>query len=316
MHFLDGKCNQWIDHALFALVKDMITHYEDWHSKQSVRLESPDLLGQQWWEIMANAQKITCNSIQDFGDSAQFHITSLSHPREYHVVDLHWPTCDCKDFPQILFCKHITAIYVHFPNLNPWEKGGITAVPECAQLDTLPRCLLEGGESVQTLSQRLFSLSQKLTSESGALNLVVIEAFQSANYSLVTAIASMEGNSALLEKDVIAPNQKSWPETAQRMGTKKVPKPWCLPEEHGLTECSIGVVKGKHKHLHNDPYAGGERSGKCAKPDAVSRAACHVPTPSPVAPSPATSSPIAGPPHMPPHSAFLSYFGQSSYTVQ
>ena len=174
---------------------------------------------------MANAQKITHDSIQDFGDLAQFHITSLSRPEEYHVEDLHQPTCDCEDFPQILFCKHIAAIYIHFPNLNLGEKGGITAVPKCAQLKTLPRCLSGGGESVQTLSQKLFSLSQKLTSESGALNPVVMEAFRLANYSLATAIALMKGNSTLPKKDVIVPNQKFWPETAQHMGIKKVPKP-------------------------------------------------------------------------------------------
>ena len=55
MHFLDGKCNQQINYALFALVKDMVTHYEDWHSRQSVGLEGPDLLGQRQQEIMANA---------------------------------------------------------------------------------------------------------------------------------------------------------------------------------------------------------------------------------------------------------------------
>ena len=282
----------------------MVTHYEDRHSRQSVGLEGPDLLGQRRREIMASAEKITRDSIQDFGDSAQFHIASLSHPGEYHVVDLHWPTCNCEDFPWILFCKHIAAIYVHFPHLNPGEKGSPT-VPERIQPGTLPRSVLEGGESVQTLSQRLFSLSQKLTSESGTPNPVVIEVFRSANYSLATAIASMEGNSALPEKDVIAPNQKSWPETARRMGTKRVPKPRCPPDEHGLTERSIGVVKGKHKRLHNDPYAGGERSGKRAKPDAVSRAARRAPTPSPAALSPAAPFPTAGPSHVPPHSAFF-----------
>ena len=198
MHFLDGKCNWWINYALFALVKDMVTHYEDRHLRQSVGLEGPDLLGQQWQEIIANAQKITHDSIQDFGDLAQFHIAFLSCSEEYYVVDLLWLTCNCENFPQILFCKHIVAIYVHFPNFNSREKGGITAVSECAQLDTLPRCLPGGGESMQTLSQRLFSLSQKLTSELGALN--------PANYSLVMTIASMKGNSTLPEKDIIAPN--------------------------------------------------------------------------------------------------------------
>jgi hypothetical protein len=275
----------------------MTIHYEDRHARQSVGLEGPDLVGQRRREITASAEKITRDSIQDFGDSAQFHIASLSCPGEYHVVDLHRPTCDCEDFPRILFCKHIAAIYVHFPHLNPGEKRNLLSVPERVQEGAPPQRVLGGGVSVQTLSQEIFSLSQRLTSESGDPNPAVIEAFRAAKYSLTTAIASMEGNSALPEKDVIAPNQKSWPETARRMGAKKVPRPR-LPEERGLTERSLGAVKGKRKRLHNDPYAGGERSGKRAKPDAVSRAA-RARAPPPAARPPHVPSPDARPPHAP-----------------
>ena len=48
---------------------------------------------------------------------------------------------------------------------------------------------------------------------------------------------------------------------------------WCLLDEIGLTKHSLGAVRGKQKCLHNDPYAGGERSGKCAKLDALFQAA-------------------------------------------
>jgi len=53
----------------------------------------------------------------------------------------------------------------------------------------------------------------------------------------------MEGRNTLPEKDVIAPNQKSWPETANRMGARKNPRPQGLPGEHRLTERSIGAVR-------------------------------------------------------------------------
>ena len=46
----------------------------------------------------------------------------------------------------------------------------------------------------------------------------------------------------------ISPNQHSWPETVKVMGAP---------------------VKTKRKSTHTDPYAGDERSGKKAKPDAV-----------------------------------------------
>ena len=94
------------------------------------------------------------------------------------------------------------------------------------------------------------------------------------------------------EKDFIAPNQKSWTETAERMGVKRgAAKRKCLPEERGITAQSIGVAKGKRRRVHNDPYAGGERSGKRAKPGATSAAAnaharaCAIP-PSATAPTP------------------------------
>ena len=160
---------------------------------------------------------------------------------------------------------------------------------------------------MQSLSQDVFSLSQMLTSrQESAPNPAIIEAFRSAKYSLTTAIGSLDGKAALPEKENIAPNQKSWPETAERMGAKKIPRCPCLADEHGLTERSIGAVKGKRKHIHNDPYAGGERSGKRAKPDARARAPSPLNTHFPDA-SPNTSSPITCPPGMPPPTFFPSF---------
>ena len=57
------------------------------------------------------------------------------------------------------------------------------------------------------------------------------------------------------------------------MGTRNAPRCQCLPDEQGLTERSVGAIKGKRKRLHEDPYAGGERSGKRAKPDTRSQTA-------------------------------------------
>ena len=38
-------------------------------------------------------------------------------------------------------------------------------------------------------------------------------------------------------------------------------------------EQSIGIAKGKRRRVHEDPYAGGERSGKHVKPNALSAVA-------------------------------------------
>jgi hypothetical protein len=104
----------------------------------------------------------------------------------------------------------------------------------------------------------------------------VMEAIHLAKYSLSAlsaAIALTEEVSALLERDRIVPNQKSWPETAKCMGVKWAPKCKWLPEGREISKQSISVTKGKKQHLHQDPYAGGEQSGKHAKPDMLSTVA-------------------------------------------
>ena len=165
----------------------------------------------------------------------------------------------------------------------------------------LPHPIMSQGEgSLCSHSLKMSSfLSQMLTSrQESAPNLAIIEAFRSAKYSLTTAITSLDGKAALPEKENIAPNQKSWPETAKCMGTKKIPRCPCLADEHGLTEHSIGAIKGKHKHIHNDPYAGEECSGEHAKPNACARA------PSPLNTHFPDTSPITCPPGMPPPTFF------------
>ena len=59
----------------------------------------------------------------------------------------------------------------------------------------------------------------------------------------MAAISSTQEPCALPDKDVIAPNQKTWTETATRMGVKRVPKQKRLPEGRGLTERCIGVTR-------------------------------------------------------------------------
>ena len=86
------------------------------------------------------------------------------------------------------------------------------------------------------------------------------------------------------------------------MGVRKAPK-----RKHGPTNVSmntekcIGAVKSKRARKYGDLYAAGERSGKCAKPDAISTAAneharAAVPPPPPLCMppvAPAHASPSA-----------------------
>ena len=99
--------------------------------------------------------------------------------------------------------------------------------PEHAQRAAPPQHASKGGGSLQSLTQDIFLLSQALTLRHVDItNLAVVEAFRSVKYSLATAITSMEGKHALPEKDIIAPNQRSWPETAKCMGARNTPRRW------------------------------------------------------------------------------------------
>jgi len=130
------------------------------------------------------------------------------------------------------------------------------------------------------LSQTLAAMQAARSTEStAAQSIAVIEAAHSAKYSLTAAIMATQGNNPLPNPDIIAQNHKSWMETAKQMGVaKKLSKHPHPAEDSGLTARSIGVVKGKRRRIHNDPYAGGERSGKRAKPDAPSTANVAPPT--------------------------------------
>ena len=83
--------------------------------------------------------------------------------------------------------------------------------------------------------------------------------------------ATAAGGSHLPEKENIGPNQRSWPETAARMGVKRGNKS-SGKVDSTLTAQHIGEPNRK-RTADGDPYGAGEQSGKRAKPDAHSAAA-------------------------------------------
>lgn len=253
---------------MYTLSTGMVPYYQNRQARQDIGLEGPDLAGQRRREILASARHVPIDSILQF-DLVQFHVASQSRPGAYYAINLHREICDCPDFPRARFCKHIAAIYVHFPHLSP-DKIPSNVSHKAAHLQEQPVCRPETSESLQSLSQEITALCGQVNRS--APSPAVMEAARSAKYILSSAIA---GNRAFPDKEQIPPNQKSWPETAERMGVKRAPKRKRLPEERGQTERSIGPIKGKRQRrlIDDDPYAGGERSGKRAKSDAMSAAA-------------------------------------------
>jgi len=100
-------------------------------------------------------------------------------------------------------------------NTDSVSKSGSTSAPEATLL-----------KEILTLTRKIILLSQNLATKKidQSHYPVVIEAIWSTKYSLVVADASVEGTSALLNKEFIVPNQKSWSKTAACMGVKWPPK--------------------------------------------------------------------------------------------
>jgi hypothetical protein len=167
-------------------------------------------------QILTSAKDISPNSILQF-DQVQFHVASQSCPGKYYMIDLQQSTCNCAGFPRVWFCKHIAAIYVHFPHLSP-EGISESLLTEDITPSCQPECASSQEDSLQNLTQDIAALSHTLTSLSSSL--AILEAACLAKYMLVAAIASTQGSSTLPEKDVIVPNQKSWTEMAEQMGIK------------------------------------------------------------------------------------------------
>ncbi len=155
-------------------------------------------------QILTSTKDIPWDSILQF-NHIQFHITSQSLPGAYYTIDLHQLMCDCTDFPRVRFCKHIAAIYAHFPHLSP-EGISESLLTEDITPSCQPECASSQEDSLQTLTQDIAALSHTLASSS--LSLAILKATHLAKYTLMAAITSIQGLNALPEKDVITPNQK------------------------------------------------------------------------------------------------------------
>ena len=306
-HYLGGKHNRRVDYIIKTLVKKFVPDFEIRHEWQTVRLEGWDLESKRRQQILASAKTFPLDSIHQVNDT-EFFVASQSYPDHHYMIDLSDSTydCDCDDFPRIQFCKHIAAVNVHFPKycpeLFPEPEGSSSSdIPEHMRTQDLPKSAPESDadeervtllKDINTLYQQLTALSDDATPDLEALKLV--------KHSLNAAIALANGSRALPEKDDFNPNQKTWAGTVERMGAQKAPKRKPGPVGENTTERCIGAVKGKRRKYSN-PYAAGERSGKCAKPDAVSATAneharAHLTVPAPPPPCAAVLAPARATP--------------------
>jgi hypothetical protein len=277
--WLEGKRNRRVDHLIHTLVTEFLPDIEFRHKRQTLGMEGLNLAEKRRRQILKRAPKTPIAKIQKI-DDLHFKVQSSNTNRIYQI-NLDTKTCDCSDFPRIRLCKHIAAV-VHFfggadlgpqPPGNPSAGASESVVPNSpAQQDGnvddgAAASVISAANDIIYLSQELISKAPHDARLAKSLNSI-----RSRLRALMLS-ATATGDDSLPEKENIGPNQRSWPETAARMGVKRANKSRGKGKvDSALTAQHIGEPNRK-RAADDDPYGAGEQSGKRAKPDARSAAA-------------------------------------------
>ena len=224
---MEGKWNRCLDHLIYVLVEKAIPYFRARHHRQHLGFEGPD--------------------------PSTFHVKSQSIQNFSSDVDLVSYHCNCLSFPLVNFCKHISAVQLHFPKT-------IAFVPETSLSGYAQHVDEDGNEEIisnkhsknDNNSNEIVQIASKLQELANQLLFdppgEITDELWDLGEHLNTVNDSLGPSKPLLPwKKQVAPNQHSWTETASIMGAK---------------------VKGKCARTHTDLYAGGERSGKKVRPDA------------------------------------------------
>jgi len=297
---------------MHTLVENFLPDFKFTHLWQLAGIKGPNLEASRRLQIEAAARNMSPDSIHHLGGT-KFNVTSQSCPGHHYPIDLSTSACICEDFPRIRFCKHIAAIHEHFPPLTS-KRSSHSKIPECVRVPAPAPAQPQGPqrasepeeiESVDILLKDINALCQQLSTLSDR-STPDLKALKHIKYSLKGVIASANGSQPLPKKDIFNPNQKTWAEMAQRMGARKPPKRKHSPANENNAERCIGAAKGKCACKYTDLYAGGERLGKHAKPDAVSATAnerAHAAMPAVPMYAPPHACPVLAPAHASPSAA-------------
>jgi hypothetical protein len=274
-----------MDHLIHMLVKEYLPEIEHRHKRQTLGMEGPNLGEKRRYQILTRAPETPLAKIKKI-DDLHFEVQSSSSVKCYQV-DLSTKFCNCIDFPNISLCKHIAAV-VHFfggADLGPQPPRNGSGSDRSATSDSAEN--KSPGQpvghsadddaraaSIQRRTNNIISLSHRLISQAprGASIDKSLAMIESRLNALVLSGTEPDDGSRLPEKENIAPNQHSWPETAARMGEKRGKKGRKGKVDSGLTAQHIGEPNRK-RSANDDPYGAGEQSGKRAKTDARSAAA-------------------------------------------
>jgi hypothetical protein len=238
---LQGRRNRRIDHLLYILTEKAVPYFAAKHRRQELGFEGLDLELTRWKDLEKAAQEIAKSDIEESKDGS-YRVRSLTDRERWYNVDVSAPHCECLSFPHLSFCKHIAAIQHHFP-----VSCSLVPFPSPSQPNPEPLLAIDVNVPSQNKDPDVPDVARIARKLLDFVEFADPGQLASLTPSLLHLEAGLNHATISLPKQVrVAPNQRSWPETAAVMGVK--PK--------------------KKRKTHADPYAGGQRSGKKAKPDA------------------------------------------------
>jgi hypothetical protein len=268
----------------------MLPSYETRCHRQERDFDGADLAKKRRTQIFARAPEISADAIQCLGHE-RFNVQSASDPSKIYSVDLGKDSssdlsklylidhgkdvCDCLDWPRARLCKHIAAI-AHFRTdgtaIQPTQ-----AVPEpVPQEHESPPDWHESpasDASAVPILENLISVSRDFLSDGPPSSPGTVRSLRIVESHLTAVIQnSRASQSPLPDRESLPPNQRTWTETAERMGVKRRKRPHptsSSPIPAVPATDRIGKLNRKQPRMKNpDPYSGGLRSGKDAAPDA------------------------------------------------
>src|SRR6266852_2293605 len=255
-----------MDHLIHLLAREFLPEIEHRHKRQTLGMEGLNLAEKRHDQILMRAPETPLAKIKKIND-LHFEVQSSNSTKSYHI-NLDTKICNCNDFPNISLCKHIAAI-VHFfggadlgpqpPGNESGSNGSTTSesaedkssgqpIGHCADDDAAASILMRANNIIR-LSNLLITEAPR--DPTLAKSLAVIESQLSA---LVLSATAPDNGSRLPEKENIAPNQHTWPETAAQMGENRGKKR-CHGKEltAGLTAQHIGEPN-RRRSANEDLY--------------------------------------------------------------
>src|SRR5713226_1639100 len=196
------------------LVTQYLPHMEIHHKWQERGMEGANLAETRRQQILMCTPETLVEKIRK-NDNLHFDMQS-SNSNIIYQVNLGTTTCSCSDFPHVRLCKHIAAV-LHFfggadPRPQPPVNVGASSSP--VQQDGSTTHMDDSAATVSVIED-IFSLFQELISK-GPSDLGIansLNSLKSIRSGLRELLTAGNSGSPLPEKENIAPNQHSWPET-------------------------------------------------------------------------------------------------------